>query len=199
MLTIGLTGGIGSGKSTVSDIFQSLGVPVIDSDLIAREVVEPGEPGLNGIIQLFGPEVLHPDGSLNREQLRNLVFNDKSARKQLEQTLHPLIRQRSQQQLASLDTPYAILSIPLLVETGLDASVDRVLVVDCPKQVQIERICSRDNITPDQAQAILSAQCSRDQRLEAADDIIDNNQSHEDLTQQVHSLHGLYLSIATSP
>jgi len=196
MLTIGLTGGIGSGKTTVSDIFQSLGVPVIDSDVIAREVVEPNEPGLDEIVRLFGKEVLHPDGTLNRKQLRNLVFASKSAREQLEQILHPLIRQRSQQQLAALDTPYAILSIPLLVETGLDDSVDRVLVVDCPEQVQIERICKRDNISSHQARAILVAQCSREQRLQAADDIIDNNQSLEGLTQDIHLLHQQYLSLA---
>ncbi len=199
MLTIGLTGGIGSGKSTVSDIFQSLGVPVIDSDLIAREVVQPGEPGLEGIIQHFGTGILQPDGSLDRQRLRNLVFDDETARKQLEQILHPLIRQRSQQQLATLNTPYAILAIPLLVETGLADSVDRVLVVDCPESVQIERICSRDGINPDQAQAILAAQCSRKQRLEAADDIIDNNQSIDGLTQAVASLHQHYLSLAALP
>ncbi len=198
MLTIGLTGGIGSGKSTVSDIFQSLDVPIIDSDLIAREVVEPGEPGLDAIIQLFGSEVLHPDGTLNREHLRHLIFNDASARKQLDQILHPLIRKRSQQQLAALDTPYAILSIPLLVENGLDKSVDRVLVVDCPKQVQIERICKRDNVTPDQARAILAAQCEREQRLQVADDIIDSNTSYANMTQQVQNLHGQYLSLAGS-
>jgi len=196
MLTIGLTGGIGSGKTTVSDTFQSLGVPVIDSDVIAREVVEPNEPGLDEIVRLFGKEVLHPDGTLNRKQLRNLVFASKSAREQLEQILHPLIRLRSQQQLAALDTPYAILSIPLLIETGLDDSVDRVLVVDCPEQVQIERICKRDNINSHQARAILVAQCSREQRLQAADDIIDNNQSLEGLTQDIHLLHQQYLSLA---
>ncbi len=196
MLTIGLTGGIGSGKSTVSDIFQSLGVPVIDSDLIAREVVQPGEPGLEGIIQHFGKEILQSDGSLDRQRLRNLVFDDETARKHLEQILHPLIRQRSQQRLATLNTPYAILAIPLLVETGLSDSVDRVLVVDCPELVQIERICSRDGINPDQAQAILAAQCSRKQRLEAADDIIDNYQSIDNLTQAVASLHKRYISIA---
>ncbi len=196
MLTIGLTGGIGSGKSTVSDLFQSLGVPVIDSDLIAREVVQLGEPGLEGIIQNFGTGILQPDGSLDRKRLRNLVFDDETARKHLEQILHPLIRQRSQQRLATLNTPYAILAIPLLVETGLSDSVDRVLVVDCPESVQIERICSRDGINPDQAQAILAAQCSRKQRLEAADDIIDNYQSIDNLTQAVASLHKRYLSIA---
>ena len=196
MLTIGLTGGIGSGKTTVSDIFKSLGVPVIDSDVIARGVVEPGEPGLEGIIARFGRETLHPDGTLNRQHLRNLVFDDADARRDLEQILHPLIRKRSQEHLASLNTPYAILAIPLLVETGLTSRVDRVLVVDCPEHIQIERICKRDGISPDKAEAILAAQCSRNQRLEAADDIIDNNQPIEGLTQRIESLHNYYLSIS---
>lgn len=199
MLTIGLTGGIGSGKTTVSDIFQSLDVPVIDSDVIAREVVEPGEPGLEEIIRHFGKKVLHADGSLDRQQLRNLVFTNKAERKQLEQILHPLIRQRSQEQLKSLATPYAILSIPLLVETGLADLVDRVLVVDCPEHVQIERICKRDGIGTDEAKAILTTQCSRNQRLEAADDVIDNDQSIEDLSQRIESLHKQYLAMSTTP
>lgn len=196
MLRVGLTGGIGSGKSTVSGIFQSLGVPVIDSDIIAREVVQPGEPGLEGIIARFGSETLYPDGTLNRQYLRNLIFDDASARRDLEQILHPMIRERSQQCLAGLNAPYAILSIPLLVESGQTDTVDRVLVIDCPEPVQIKRIRSRDGISSDKARAILAAQCSRDQRLEVADDIIDNTQSIEDVTQRVRSLHQEYRSIA---
>jgi dephospho-CoA kinase len=196
MFTIGLTGGIGSGKSTVSAIFQALGVPVIDSDIIARAVVEPGEPGLDAIIARFGRDTLHPDGSLNRQYLRNLVFADATARHDLEQILHPLIRKRSQEHLEVLDTPYAILSIPLLVETGQAGTVDRVLVVDCPEQMQIERICSRDAISIDKAKAVLAAQCSRSQRLQVADDIIDNSQSIEAVTEIAKSLHQLYLSLA---
>jgi dephospho-CoA kinase len=199
MLTIGLTGGIGSGKSTVSDMFQELGVPVIDSDIIAREVVEPGEPGLEGIIRLFGPEVLHTDGTLDRRQLRGLVFDNPNARSQLEQLLHPLIRERSQQRLAALDTAYAILAIPLLVEAGLQTTVDRVVVVDCPEQVQVERICERDQVTPDQARSVLAAQCSREQRLQVADDIIDTNVPYEHIRQQVNSLHQQYLAQAGTP
>jgi dephospho-CoA kinase len=199
MLTIGLTGGIGSGKTTVSDIFKSLGVPVIDSDIIAREVVEPGEPGLEGIIARFSRETLHPDGTLNRQHLRNLVFDDASARRDLEQILHPLIRARSQERVAGLNTPYAILSIPLLVETGQTDTVDRVLVVDCPEQVQIERICLRDGISLDKAKAILAAQCSRSQRLKVADDIIDNNQSVEEVAQRIKSLNKQYISMSNRP
>ncbi len=196
MFRVGLTGGIGSGKSTVSNIFSSLGVPVIDSDQIAREVVQPGEPGLERIVKRFGNEILNTDGTLNRHQLRGLIFDDTDARSDLEHILHPLIRRRSDQQLAGLNTPYAILSIPLLIENGLTTIVDRVLVVDCPEQIQIERICKRDGVTPDMARSILAAQCSRNQRLEAADDIIDNNQPIETLRDRIESLHHKYLSQA---
>ncbi len=196
MFTIGLTGGIGSGKSTVSDIFQTLGVPVIDSDIIAREVVEPGEPGLEAIIARFGQDTLYPDGTLNRQYLRNLVFDDATARRDLEQILHPLIRKRSQERLEDLHSPYAILSIPLLVETGQTGTVDRVLVVDCPEQMQIERICNRDGISVDKAKAVLAAQCSRSQRLQVADDIIDNSKAIEDVMETARSLHQKYLAIS---
>lgn len=196
MLNVGLTGGIGSGKSTVSGIFASLGVPIIDSDVIAREVVEPGEPGLAKIVERFGKDTLNPDGTLNRQHLRNLVFDDSAARKDLEQILHPLIRNMSNEYLARLDSPYAIQSIPLLIETGLTDRVDRVLVVDCKEETQIERICKRDGITPDKARAILAAQCSRSQRLQAADDIIDNDQSLDDLRREIESLHNSYLAIS---
>ncbi len=198
MLKVGLTGGICSGKSTVSNIFSSLGVPIIDSDIIAREVVEPGEAGLEQIVTHFGENTLNPDGTLNRKQMRNLVFDNSEARKELENILHPLIRRRSDEQLAKLNTPYAILSIPLLVETGLTSAVDRVLVVDCPEEIQIERICRRDGTTPEQARAILESQSSRSKRLEAADDIIDNSQPLEDLRGIVDSLHKKYLSLTQS-
>jgi dephospho-CoA kinase len=198
MLRVGLTGGICSGKSTVSNMFASLGVPIIDSDIIAREVVEPGETGLEQIVTHFGENTLNPDGTLNRKQMRNLVFDNSEARKELENILHPLIRKRSDEQLAKLSTPYAILSIPLLVETGLTSAVDRVLVVDCPEEIQIERICRRDGTTPEQAKAILESQSSRSKRLEAADDIIDNSQPLEDLRGMVDSLHKKYLSLTQS-
>jgi len=197
MLIIGLTGGIGSGKSTVSNIFTSIGVPVIDSDLTAREVVEPGQPGLAAIITRFGSTMLLPDGSLNRQYLRGLIFKDNRARRDLEQILHPLIRARTQEKLATLDTPYVILAIPLLVETGRIDSVDRVLVVDSPEQIQIERIRKRDEISQDDANSILAAQCTRAQRLEVADDIIDNSQTTDNLNEQVESLHKKYLLMAS--
>jgi dephospho-CoA kinase len=196
MLKVGLTGGIGCGKSTVSDIFSSLDVPVIDSDVIAREVVAPGEEGLTKIVARFGKKVLNPDGTLNRKQLRTTIFDDAEARSNLESILHPLIRKRSNEQLAKLNSSYAILSIPLLVENGLVDSVDHVLVVDCSEQTQIKRICARDSVTQDRAEAILAAQCSRDQRLEVADDIIDNEQSLAELTAKVESLHQKYLLLS---
>lgn len=196
MFKVGLTGGIGCGKSTVSDIFTALGVPVIDSDVIAHEVVEPGEDGLKQIVEHFGTKVLNPDGTLNREHLRNTIFDDATARIDLEKILHPLIRKRSNEQLEKLNSYYAILSIPLLVENGLTNAVDRVLVVDCAEQTQIERICARDGITSDKAEAILAAQCSRNQRLEVADDIIDNEQPLAELKNKVESLHHSYLLLS---
>ncbi len=196
MFRVGLTGGIGSGKSTVSDLFASLGVPIIDSDLIAREVVEPGELGLEKIVEYFGSHTLNSDGTLNRQHLRDLVFDDAETRKALEQILHPLIRQRSDEYLAKLNAPYSILSIPLLIEAGLTSTVDRILVVDCTEQTQIERICKRDRVTPEKARAILNTQCSRNQRLEAADDIIDNNLAMDELKHRVESLHQSYLTMS---
>ncbi len=177
-------------------MFSSLGVPIIDSDTIAREVVEPGEPGLEQVITRFGDDVLNPDCTLNRQRLRNIVFGNTDARKDLEQILHPLIRKRSNEYLEELSTPYAILSIPLLIEAGLTSSVDRILVVDCPEHTQIERICNRDGISPDKARAILASQCSRNQRLSVADDILDNDQPLEEIKQRVESLHNSYLSLA---
>ncbi|MCB1857062.1 MAG: dephospho-CoA kinase [Gammaproteobacteria bacterium] len=196
MLTIGLTGGIGSGKSAASNQLEHLGVPVIDADLTAREVVMPGEPALELITQRFGAEILNPDGTINRSRLRALVFQDSQARRDLEGILHPRIRQRMKDRLSRLSSAYAVLSIPLLVETHQVDSVDRVLVVDCPEAVQIQRIQARDHATKDQARAILAAQCDRQTRLRAADDIIDNSGDLEQLKAQVVALHARYLDMA---
>ena len=199
MFKVGLTGGIGCGKSTVSDIFVSLGVPVIDSDVIAREVVAPGEVGLKQIVAHFGEQIVNTDGTLNRQKLRDTVFDNSDARKALETILHPLIRKRSNEQLENLNSSYAILSIPLLIENNLTNTVDRVLVVDCSEQTQIKRICARDNISRDQAKAILAAQCERNQRLNVADDIIDNDLPLAELRNKVESLHHGYLSLSKRP
>lgn len=197
-MVIGLTGGIGCGKSAVSDLFTGLGVPVIDADVVAREVVEPGRPALEEITRRFGPETLSADGRLNRKRLRGIIFNDAQARRDLEAILHPRIRKSMKEQLRQLQSPYAILSIPLLLETGQENTVDRLLVVDCSPELQIERICSRDGTGPEQAREILRAQCSRQDRLSAADDVIDNSDSLEALEQEVRSLHGKYLALSRS-
>jgi dephospho-CoA kinase len=197
MLVIGLTGGIGSGKSTVAELFTKLGVPVIDADQASRAVVQPGKPALNRIVTRFGNDILNPDGSLNRSLLRKLIFDDEAARKDLEALLHPLIRTWMQEQLQELDTPYAILSIPLLVESGRTDTLDRVLVVDVPEQQQIERVCRRDDISEQQARAILTTQAGRQQRLAAADDVIDNSGGPAALQEQVQALHSMYLAISS--
>jgi dephospho-CoA kinase len=196
MLVIGLTGGIGSGKSTVGELFAKLDVPIIDADQASRAVVQPGQPALQTIVARFGSGMLNPDGSLNRGRLRELVFNDDTARKELETLLHPLIRAWMREQLQDLDAPYAILSIPLLVESGRTDTVDRVLVVDIPEQQQIERVCGRDDISEPQARAILATQADRQQRLAAADDVIDNSGNPEALEAQVQALHLMYLAIS---
>lgn len=196
MLTIGLTGGIGSGKTAVTDLFSSLGVPVIDADQVAREIVEPGQPALDEIVSRFGTDTLLTNGQLNRKALRAKIFENSQAREILEQILHPRIRRRMWEHLENLTHPYAILSIPLLIETGQNSRVDRVLVVDCPVSLQIERIRQRDRISLDQAEAIITTQCSREQRLDAADDVIDNAGDMEMLLLAVEKLHKMYMEIA---
>lgn len=198
MIKIGLTGGIGCGKSAATAAFAALGVPIIDADVSAREVVAVGSPGLRAIKSRFGAQLLNDDGSLNRQQLKDQIFADHRARKELEQILHPLIRAHMWQQLDQLDSAYAILDIPLLFETKQDRQVDRVLVVDCPEQLQIQRICKRDNISEPKARAIIQAQISRDQRLLGAHDVINNQGSIDQLQEQVSELHSRYLKLAGS-
>lgn len=198
MLTIGLTGGIGSGKTTIANLFARLQVPIIDTDIIARAMVAPGTTGLNRIIQHFGPTLLNADDTLNRRQLRNIIFADKAEKLWLEQLLHPLIRTNLQQQIATLNTPYCILVIPLLLENKRAVTVDRILVIDAPVKVQIQRIQARDQITIAEAKKIINSQLSRKQRLAAADDILlnDSNRVENLLIKQVAKLHQFYLSLA---
>ncbi|MCP4285041.1 MAG: dephospho-CoA kinase [Gammaproteobacteria bacterium] len=193
MFVVGLTGGIGCGKSAVTDLFEQLGVPVIDADKVAREVVEPNQPALAMIERRFGSDLVASDGNLDRARLREIVFDNQQARQDLESILHPRIRQTMRLRLEALDSPYAILSIPLLLETGQTSTVDRILVVDCTQQVQIERVCKRDRTTTKNVQAILKAQSSRAEKLEIADDVIDNSGQLETLAPQVESLHLSYL------
>lgn len=195
---VGLTGGIASGKSTVSELFTALGVPIIDSDVIAREVVTPGSPGLAAIRRRFGDAVLAADGSLDRRGLRNLVFADPKARADLEAITHPLIRERMRALNESVRAPYLINAIPLLAEGGGRRDLDRVLVVDCPEALQISRVMARDQLDEPAARAILAAQASRDARLAMADDVLVNDGDLAALQGAVHALHKRYLGLAAA-
>ena len=195
---VGLTGGIASGKSTVARLFEALGVPVIDTDLLAREVVVPGQPLLGQIAARFGAGVLGEDGSLNRRALRALVFADPAARADLEQLTHPAIRALLEERSAMLGGRYQLLVIPLLVETAGRTPVDRVLVVDCSEALQIRRLQARDGATLEQARQILSAQVTREVRLAAANDVILNEDDLGAVRDRVAQLHGIYVKLAAT-
>ncbi|MGB7905563.1 MAG: dephospho-CoA kinase [Steroidobacteraceae bacterium] len=197
---VALTGGIASGKTTVADLFAAHGVPLIDTDVIAREVVEPGQPALTAVAQAFGSDVLDRDGRLDRRRLRAIIFGDATARGQLEAILHPAIRAEMERQsvAAAQDGPYQILVIPLLAEGGQRNHVDRVLVVDAPETVQVERLMARDAVTREQAEASLRAQAQRATRLGIADDVVTNTGRIEDLRQQVAALHARYVKLAAA-
>ncbi len=200
MFRVGLTGGIASGKSTVANLFAALGVPVIDADVIARDVVAPGSALLGKICAEFGEEVLAPDGSLDRKALRARVFGESAeataARRRLEALIHPAIRAEMDARSASAGGPYQILAIPLLVEGGARGRVDRVLVVDADEATQIRRLQARDGSTLSEARAILAAQTDRARRRAAADDIIKNDGDLVALAAQVEALHASYLDAA---
>jgi dephospho-CoA kinase len=193
---VGLTGGIASGKSMVSKFFGALGVPIIDTDQVARDVVEPGQPPLERLVERFGPSILTSDGHLDRPALRNIVFSDPKARADLEALTHPAIGAAVEARSAIAGGPYQILVLPLLVEKNLGSQLDRVLVVDCDEELQIKRLQARDNSTLDQARAILNAQVSRAARLKAAQDVIKNDGDISGLRDQVTALHARYLELA---
>ncbi len=195
-LTIGLTGGVASGKSLVQAAFESLGVPVLDADQVARAVVAPGMPALKQIAEQFGAEMLLADGTLNRRQMRERVFNDPQARKQLEAITHPPMRSAMRDWCAAQQTPYCVLSIAILIEAGMHEFVDRVLVVDAPEDVQLRRLQSRDHITAELANAMLAAQATRAQRLSAADDVLANVGTPTETMASVTQLHAFYIDIA---
>lgn len=192
-LRIGLTGGIASGKSAVASRFAVLGIPVHDADVIARELVEPGQPALKRIVELLGPESLDARGRLDRRKMRERVFADPAARHQLESVLHPAVRAELARRSESTDGPYQLLVIPLLLENDLRFLVDRVLVVDVPEEVQLERLIARDGLDELQARRMLAAQTNRQTRLAAADDVIVNTGTVVELEGAVRKLHEKYL------
>jgi len=193
---VALTGGIASGKSTVADLFAALGVPVIDTDLIARQVVEPGQPALREVVDAFGPGVLDDQGQLDRRRMREHIFSDPGAKQRLEAILHPAIRREMERQSLAAGGPYQLLVIPLLTEGGRRDHVDRVLLVDVPEEVQVERLTQRDRVTAEQAQASLRAQATRAERLTMADDVILNTGRIDELRAKVAALHEKYLGLA---
>lgn len=196
MLKVGLTGGIGSGKSTVAARFAALGAGVIDTDLLARELTEPATPTLAQVAAAFGPGILTPDGTLNRGALRELAFSDREARLRLEAILHPPIRSLMLARVGQLGTPYAVLVVPLLFETGQADLMDRVLVVDCPEESQVQRVQRRNGLAPEEIARILASQVPRAERLARADDIVDNGGDPAALAPQVERLHRTYLAMA---
>ncbi len=193
---IGLTGGIASGKSTVADLFAELGATIIDTDVIAREIVEPGQPALEEIATAFGAEVLQPNGRLDRSALRSRVFANAEDLRRLEAITHPRIRAETLRQADDAGGLYQLIVVPLLVQSPLRESVDRILVVDCPEETQIERLMARDADSEAQARRILAAQASRSERLAIADDVVSNDGSLENTRRQVAALHEIYRSLA---
>lgn len=196
-LRIGLTGGIASGKSTVAEQFSKLGIPIIDTDIIAREVVAIGSPGIEEVRKRFGDSVIDESGNLDRAALRKLIFLDDAARSDLEAILHPRIGAEVRRQAETVGGPYQIIAVPLLVNSQLLQFVDRVLVVDCEEDTQLERLLKRDAGTIGEAQRILAAQSSRAERLAIADEVITNDSDLQHLQDQVTALHAAYLHLAT--
>jgi len=196
--TVALTGGIGSGKSTIAGYFAASGVDIIDADVIAREVVEPGTPALQAIIERYGDAILTEQGTLQRSRLREIIFATPDEKNWLNALLHPLINARTQQLKAQAASPYVLWVVPLLVENRLQRQADRVLVVDTDEETQLRRTLQRDNVSLEQAKRILAAQTTRQQRLDCADDIIDNSGAPEKALPQVAKLHQLYLKLAAT-
>lgn len=197
MLIVGLTGGIGSGKTAVSDLFAEKGITIVDADVVSRIVVEPGTEALKEIEAHFGSEVIQADGQLDRRALRGKVFDDELERKWLEGLLHPLIAQEILRQLQASESAYTILVSPLLLEAGQYKMVDRVLVVDVPRSLQVDRTVNRDDTDAQQVEAIIAAQMQREDRVAKADDVIVNDRDLQHLASEVDRLHETYLKIAS--
>jgi dephospho-CoA kinase len=196
MLKIGLTGGIGCGKSTVSNLFCQLGIPIIDADEISRQLVQKGQPALIQLKHVFGAEILLDNGELNRAYLKNYIFKNLKAKQQLESILHPLIFQEITNQIHAISASYCIISVPLLFETHAEFLVDRILVIDCDEKTQIARVTKRDNLPLQQIRAILTSQVSSEFKQTHADDIINNSNNNTELAAQVKKLHNFYLSLS---
>lgn len=195
-LVVGVTGGIGSGKSTVCALFAAYGVPVIDTDQVAREVVVPGSEGLAAVVATFGTGVLTAEGQLDRAALRKIVFEHPELRVQLEHILHPRIRARVAEHIAAVTTPYCLVGIPLLSDRNSQGYLDRVLVVDCPEDLQVERVMQRDGLSREEVAAIMKTQASRAQRLALADEVITNAGDLAVIQSAVADLHARYLALA---
>ncbi len=197
-LRIGLTGGIASGKTTVASFFADLGVPVIDTDVIAREVVAKGAPALAQIRAEFGDDVFNDDGTLDRKAMRKLIFSDDSKRRQLEGILHPRIREATLIQAEAVTDPYMIMVVPLLVESPMKEFMDRLLVVDCSEEIQLNRLLARDTENDEQARRIIAAQTSRNERLAIADDVVLNDAGLDQTRTRIEALHKEYLELSDS-
>lgn len=193
-MIIGLTGGIGSGKTAVSDSFEALGITIVDADLASRVVVEKGKPSLGSIEEHFGNEILTPEGELDRAKLREIIFNSDSEKQWLESLLHPAIANQIQEELSSSKSPYTILVSPLLFETNQKEFCSKVLVVDVPVETQVSRTLERDGVSEEQVNSIINSQIDREKRLELADEVILNNGSLADLQEAVRELHHKFLS-----
>ena len=195
---VGLTGGIGSGKTTVAELFALQGSGLVDTDEISHRLTAPAQPAIAEIARKFGPQFVAEDGSLDRARMRNLVFADRSARKDLEAILHPLIRKESTRQIQESTAPYVVVVVPLLIESGAyRGMIGRILVVDCEPETQVRRVMERSGVSRNEVLSIIASQASRQQRLRKADDIIHNDDDLESLRAQVNPLHFRYLGLAT--
>ncbi|MDA9965456.1 dephospho-CoA kinase [Gammaproteobacteria bacterium] len=194
-MIIGLTGGIGSGKSAAANFFHSEGVTVLDADQLAREVIEQNTPGFQSIVDYFGSDIIGEDGSIDRAKLRQEIFDDKEKKKTIESITHPLVRDLMAERIAASTSPYSIIMVPLIFETNSMSAYNRILVIDCDTKLQLERATLRDNNSSEQIQKILDSQCSRTERLSIANDVIPNNDSLENLKTRSLAMHKFYLGL----
>ena len=195
-MIVGLTGGIGSGKSAAANFFQNEGITVIDADGLSREVIEEGTPGFASIVEYFGSKIIDSDGSINREHLRKEVFDDDKKKKLLESIIHPLVRELMVKKIAASKSPYSIIMVPLIFETNSMSNYNRILVIDCDPKIQLERAMLRDNNSRAQIEKIMDSQCSREERISIANDIIPNNDSLENLKIRSIAMHKFYLGLS---